>query len=287
MAYDPLTKNTILYGGYNASFQGGTYGDTWAYTAGRWTYVPAWGPVDRSDFVLVYDPPLKGLLMYGGYGYVPVCGCDSDLYDTWLWSKGNWTQLNPAHDPGAIQDYAMAYDPLDKEAILYGGYNGNPLSNATWTFNGTDWTSLPTPSSMPALTEASMAYSPLAHGLVLTGGFLSNGSASNQTWVYRAGHWHPLRFAHTPRGLAVSMITTLADGAVLLFGGHVGRDVGPPLFSNQTYVFNGTCWSHLWTAPSPPPRMGGGLVYDASAADVIEFGGAGASGYLNDTWRLG
>lgn len=70
----------------------------------------------------------------------------------------------------------------------------------------------------------------------------------------------------------------------LLFGGSVypGSD---GVATNATWSWNGTTWSQLTEAASPPARLGGQMVTDDDTGDVLLFGGTATTGsFLNDTW---
>ena len=56
---------------------------------------------------------------------------------------------------------------------------------------------------------------------------------------------------------------------------------------NDTWEFNGTTWTQVIPAQSPPGRVNidQALVYDTVRTRTILFGGLGVSGYLSDTWE--
>ena len=75
--------------------------------------------------------------------------------------------------------------------------------------------------------------------------------------------------------------------SVLLFSGdtETGYDLG---FGQQpktgdTWTWNGTEWTRLQPATSPPVRWGAGIAYDAAHSTVLLYGGPDA-GSLRDTW---
>lgn len=66
---------------------------------------------------------------------------------------------------------------------------------------------------------------------------------------------------------------------LILFGGF---GIGP---SNETWLWNGTTWTLLSPATSPPARAGGSLAYDPSTHQLVLTGGKGFGGALSDTWN--
>lgn len=59
----------------------------------------------------------------------------------------SWVQLNPAVSPLARANFAMAYDPVSKEPVLFGGADATDLYGDTWTFDGQNWTEVQTPAA--------------------------------------------------------------------------------------------------------------------------------------------
>jgi hypothetical protein len=68
-----------------------------------------------------------------------------------------------------------------------------------------------------------------------------------------------------------------ARGEVVLFGGQDGSYLG------QTWTWDGSDWTKLTPAHSPPARAYLAMAYDAARDQVVLFGGFGGS-YLGDTW---
>jgi hypothetical protein len=76
-----------------------------------------------------------------------------------------------------------------------------------------------------------------------------------------------------------------AGRVVVLFGG-----AGKGGLNDQTWVWDGSDWSELSQAASPPPLYGATMFYDAAISQVVLFGGDGAGGpegpFLG-TWAWG
>ena len=65
-----------------------------------------------------------------------------------------------------------------------------------------------------------------------------------------------------------------------------GQDSTGPL--NETWVWNGTTWTQLHPATSPPARLWHGMAFDSVHGKVVMFGGTASDAqpfsYLSDTW---
>src|SRR5580704_15073243 len=95
----------------------------------------------------------------------------------------SWTQLSPATSPSARAYPSMAYDPVSKKIILFGGFSAKGYLNDTWSFDGTNWTHLSTSSAPPVRTNASMIFDKGSRKLVMFGGY--NGSNYlGDTWTF-------------------------------------------------------------------------------------------------------
>jgi hypothetical protein len=72
-----------------------------------------------------------------------------------------------------------------------------------------------------------------------------------------------------------------ATGDMVLFG---GEDNSANLA--DTWTFNGTTWTRLSPATSPPARWYASMDYDPASGDIVLFGGSASSGDLSDTWTF-
>jgi hypothetical protein len=77
------------------------------------------------------------------------------------------------------------------------------------------------------------------------------------------------------------MVFDPATNQLLLFGGSATTGTG---FSNQTWTWNGSNWTQLHPATSPPGREDQQMAYDAATKTVILFAGFHGTGYWDDTW---
>jgi hypothetical protein len=72
-------------------------------------------------------------------------------------------------------------------------------------------------------------------------------------------------------------------GVVVLFGGSI--DNQDQVYTNDTWVWNGTTWTQMHPATSPPARVGAAMAWDPALGQIMLFGGLSSSfANLNDTW---
>ena len=127
MAYDPATRRVIMFGGERRRGWNFTrFGDTWAYdpVANTWAQLSPAGPAPagRAGHVMVYDPPSGRILMFGGGDEEE----ENFLNDLWAFdaTTNTWTELIPTGAlPAGRTQSAMAYDPVTRRMILFGGWD--------------------------------------------------------------------------------------------------------------------------------------------------------------------
>jgi hypothetical protein len=184
--------------------------DSWIFADGRWNVLqPTPAPIARRGAMMVYDPPLRGFVLFGGYGGAPV---KRYLNDTWLFHAGRWALLHPAAAPGPRRVGAFVWDPADGYAVLFSGHQGPPVGSHnvnqsgwrfyddTWMFTRGNWTRLFPARAPAARAEPSAGYDPLTQSVVLFGGYETapHYRGFNDTWSFRAGQWTPLAVGGSP-----------------------------------------------------------------------------------------
>jgi hypothetical protein len=209
--------------GFETSFSSTS---TWRFENSTWTQLfPTRSPTPGESGGIAYD---------GRDGYVLFYDCTKGGGNptTWIWSGGNWINLNLTIQPeldSTLDANTMTYDSYDGYVVLVQRSNltCGPAGNCllTWAYSNGTWTDLTGKSAQtpPVLSDISIAYDAAIGKVVLFGGyaFSSNAAATNETWVFSGGQWTELSTVVTPtaRGSA-TMSYDPVIGGVLLFGGY-------------------------------------------------------------------
>ncbi|MDE1880382.1 MAG: hypothetical protein KGI89_07540 [Euryarchaeota archaeon] len=300
MAYDPVSGDLLLFGGYLPAVPGAIFGDCWLLPpTGPWTPCPTMGqgpalwPAARLNPTLVSDPAMGGVVMYGGQNTTGSFG------DTWLWTAaGGWLLLQPTGSaPRAVWGMEGATLPGNGGILVYGGavtshlgdkfyFDAYELSpSSVWTNVG----SVPNPGGMTGGSAlGAMAYVPALAGVVLYGGAYSYDTytattyASEQTWVLS---WNGSNATHRWSELAVQNISGEAEmasdydtglGAMLVFGGvpTTSGTLPPiPVHTEFDQFSAAVGWMPAFNATTPPALGFPSVAYDTSNGDLLVFGG--------------
>jgi hypothetical protein len=236
IAYDPATKQVVLFGGISSLGSGGMLSDTWTWDGTDWTQQhPATSPPARDDAALAYDAATNQLVLFGGGSNQPRIGglVPPPLNDTWVWTGSNWIQQHPATSPLPVLSPALAYDAAQQQLILFGGLYANttPMRKAlndTWQWTGSNWVQLH-PQTSPNLFD------------------MING----QQILY--GQPNMVYDPHNQQ-------------LFLLFGGDSENDK-----VQAGWLWNGTNWSKANVNGPPTPVDTGHLLYDANIQAVLEI----------------
>ncbi len=95
--------------------------------------------------------------------------------------------------------------------------------------------------------------------------------------------WGPRNPRNVPPGRYLHVLVyDPVRQCTLMFGGHPGLSQ-PPL--GDTWKWDGTDWTQLHPATSPPPRFGAMACFDEVRGRVVMFGGADGFQLLGDTWE--
>jgi hypothetical protein len=85
--------------------------------------------------------------------------------------------------------------------------------------------------------------------------------------------------------LRMGMAFDSTRNRTVLYGGDQGNaSANAPL--GDTWVYDGTNWTSLTPAKSPPARESHGMAYDSMRDRVVVFGGDAATGVVAETWEF-
>ncbi len=215
MASDYL-GNTYVFGGQTATAQ--LLGDFWKFDGAVWSQVQATGtPPATGGHALTYDAARNRVVMSGGFRNTDsglVCTEDTYEFDP---ISGTWS-LRSSTGPQARFAHAMAYDPLRKLTVVFGGYgNTSAYLGDTWAWDGTQWMQLVGPGP-EARHYHSMQWDPTRRGIVLTGGRNASGVLSDQ-WLLTSAGWQRLSEPYAGGGVWAHAAATSPLGQMLIAGG--------------------------------------------------------------------
>lgn len=229
MAYDSTDNEVVMNGGCTG-YGSCPVAETWTYSQGTWHQITG-GTAPIQDMVgAMADDPADGyVVMFGGCSDFNInilnpsssaCGSTDYLPTTWTYSaKTGWTTLAPTTHPSEREASEMVYDPVLKEDILYGGYNGNVAWNDTWAFHAGQWFELHPVSNPGAMSNFGMFWDPsLQEIIALTP---DNGTATGgTTWAFAGGNWTQIYPSAHPAPRDGEVTASPPTGFPILYGGE-------------------------------------------------------------------
>ncbi len=230
---------------------------------------PTPGPI--GGMVLAPDPPIGGVLLFGGSAGGSVSNA------TWQYNNSGWTRwTGTSPSPSARSGAEGTWDPAAGGVLVYGGLapSGAPTLNDTWLFRNGSWTNLtPNVTGNPGPRGAgSLGIDPSSGAAVLVGGVNAPGTLTVNTWTFFHDTWTnvTLTAGAPPTGRVFpGAATDPALGGLLVYGGQ--DYTGPNL--NDTWMYLNGSWTQLHPARSPGPLRGPFLSADTADDSVILFGG--------------
>ena len=260
----------VLFGGYTTT----NLADTWRWLNGNWSKLsPAGNPGGRS-----------------GQGWRSIrrargsrCSAAST---TWPTTRGSGTaptgrrfaiDANP--DPRPVA--AAVYQPERGQTLLFSGGASFPTDD-TWEWDGEAWTEQ-SPAHIP-LARYEHAMAAMRDRVVLFAGQGEEEFIQDDTWTWDGTDWTQETPAHSPTArFGHSLAFDAQRNVAVLFGGQA---TGSGPYYAETWQWDGTDWTELAPAMSPPSRSNALMVYDPGRDRTILFGGQSSTGkLLGDTWE--
>jgi len=273
MAYDPVSKKVVMFGGYSGSY----LNDTWTFDGTNWTKQnTSTAPSPRTSAMMAYDFGSNKLVLFGGFNGSQFLG------DTWLWdgATSTWTQATPTSAPTAMGGVMLFTDPKNGHADLYGGYDGRFYQLDTWRWVNNNWKKLNTINSPYARAWGVVALD-LAHKNVIINGGLGDIRTDN-TWTFDGSDWTQQSPAHAiPKIFNAGSAYDPELHGVVIFGGDEGGGA-----MDATQGWTGSDFLQLQPQQPAPERELHGMAYDFASHQMIIFGGDNGIDYLQDTWQL-
>ena len=200
----------------------------------------------------------------------------------WVFDGQTWERVSTSNPPPRRMRHAMVYDSGRSVAVLFGGFDGDYLSD-TWEFDGADWSQADPAVSPPGRREHGMAYDAHRGRVVLFGG--TRGFADGTTWEFDGTIWAKNVTEPHPQGRGFYGITYDPDQQeVVLFGGHhwdfTSRYLG------DLWWYDGARWILMLTGGGPRGRESMAFAFHHALRQVVMFGGHDGASLLNDTWMF-
>ncbi len=268
--------------------------DATAFVSG-WTEISGQdAPQRRQNHAAAYDSSRNRLVVYGGGSWSE--GNTDVMYHDQVWEfDGTLWHLAPSNrGPSFRVDAAMAFD--GNTVIHFGGLGGGTFDpqNDTWSWNGSTWT-LRTPAHVPpARSRHAMAYDSARRRIVMFGGSsdyeFSRNSVLGDTWEWDGQDWQGVSTTGPSPRANISMAYDSVRRRTVLVGGATSAD---RFGVDETWEWDGEVWTQASAATSPGARTSYSIAYDASASQIVLFGGlkpvaGGASQVLApDLWVRG
>jgi RHS repeat-associated protein len=147
-----------------------------------------------------------------------------------------------------------------------------------------NWTQASTPTQPDGLLNPAMAYDPVRDKVVLFGGNRSNGTFSNETWVWSGTGWAKLTPATSPSARSgAAMAWNPVLNTVVMYGGRTNLTA----VAGDVWSWNGTTWTQLTpTGTAPVARAEAAMAFDPVRGGLVIFGGRTSTADRNDTWQL-
>ena len=184
----------------------------------------------------------------------------------------SWTEATPATVPSASYSAFMAAAPGGHLLMVQSSEGGG--TSSTWSWSGSDWTQISTTHTVQYPT-----------GVVYDaklGAIIAYDAVNKSTVRWTGSDWVELVSGSGPSWSHGSMAYNAVDGTIIYFGGLN--------FSNtetaDTWSFDGTQWTQLHPATSPPGRMMALMQLDPVTNQPVLFSGFVHSTQrnLDDTW---
>ncbi len=302
MSVDNATASALMFGG-QVNLTGLT-NQTWVVnqTTANWTLLhPATAPSARTDFALSGTSACGVAVLFGG---VVDLSTGASTNDTWLFNftTRKWTNITGPVGPAPRQGAAIAVDPGDCQAVLFGGADedyrsGNSTGvvqwNDTWALNlGTHvWRHLVALHPPPSLIDARLLYDNVSGLYLLYGGCSTVCSPNVYSFDPATLVWALLTGGNQGlpegRGAAVWVYSPLYEVAILVDGYALDDGTVEPLNGTFVYLISENLFEQV-PPPEPGPRYGSaaGWLNANGCPGVVLVGGADAPSDPPDMWFL-
>ncbi len=181
--------------------------------------------------------------------------------------------------PPARNAHASAYDPINKELVIFGGSDGVTGLDDTWVWTGNSWQERLPVTRPPGRSSAAMAFDQNLGGIVLHGGHDGTSPVSD-TWLWNGTNWSDVSSSPALASYAAGMAFDPLRNVLVLYGGTTATGRSP-----ATWEFDGTSWSNVSGSSPPGYRSGHAMEFDSLNGRIHMYGGQTPGGVeTQDNW---
>ena len=233
-------------------------------------------PNERAHHTAVYDPQLKGFVIYGGFifrGKGP-----KPTGDVWLWNGSTWREVASTETRKIVAP--LAFDSKRQRLLMFGGSDSTGKEDGKLAaFENGQWRTL---IDSPAIArgDPGLVYDKKRDRLVLFGG-TKQGHFFGDTWEFDGHAWKQVSSTGPSPRSGVAITYDAARGKTVLYGGFA-----PGAELSDTWEWDGKNWKQVST-DGPGPRAWANIAYDTKRHQSILFGGEDTkegSQLYTDTW---
>ncbi|MEX1096676.1 MAG: hypothetical protein WED34_11550 [Planctomycetales bacterium] len=275
LAYDPVHRRVIRWGGHNQGGGGEQQHETWTYdpATARWELMhtnmspPGACCCAQNLFDLAQNRYVRFPAFSGSHGWQWYR--DIYLNNTTAWTydlaSNAWRDMRPAPAPPIRPLRCAAWDTHQEVAVIFGG-EGSREGTLVYDPYVNQWTRMNPPNEPPGRSGGNLAYDSPRRTHVLYG---TQGEGDSRTWGYdlRKNEWRDLQPKHSPPPSRVDQVMAYDDAnqvivAAVLPGGGRGDDEeaeedGGRASTFETWVYDGAVndWKKM-NPPENPPASG-------------------------------
>lgn len=274
--YDPGARSlmvfeTATFNGHTAQYlfggleDGFSRTDLWRLDEGTWTRISADNaPTNCSYPAGAFDPDRSRLVI--------VCE-NSSVYEydgtRWHTFTGLTTQ------PDSRRWSSLAYDPVRKQMVLFGGYVFPSYENDTWLWNGSRWTRAERRNLPDGRALATMFWDPASSRILMYGGI---GRRSNDDrikrygdmWTFDGTRWTQITPSTLPsERYGAATVWDPERERIVMFGGKNADEQ----YINEHWEWNGSNWNRVEIPSAPESRMNHGMTWDPVRGAIVLYGG--------------
>jgi hypothetical protein len=250
-----------------------------------------WRPVPQMDvvmnFALAVDPDRKCVVRYGGHRLQPRA---PEVYgEVWEWDGSRWWHRPAAVKPPPRTYAAMAFDPIRRRIVMFGGTQNRSLQaeeNITlgdfWEWDGRTWREIRTQVAPSPRLGATMVTDPVRKKVVLFGGgdgsdLLGSPIPNDETWEWDGVQWRQIAPSRRPWARCfANMAYHPPTGRIVMMGNWY--------LEKETWFYDGVDWTSQILDPRPYTYGNNAMAYDATTGKLVFHGVQYGGKEVSKTW---